>query len=155
MAEAVLRGWITGNASDYYNKGIRAAMEFIANNTPDEEKYHSGRQITDEYITQYLQNNCIKLQGDFESQLKKIIVQKYLAYYMQYPMDAYYEYRRTGYPVLPINPNTNRNTDKNKIPVRWMYSTWEYDYNKENVEEAVQRQYEGIDDYNKLMWILK
>lgn len=36
-----------------------------------------------------------------------------------------------------------------------MYSTWEYDYNKENVEEAVQRQYEGIDDYNKLMWILK
>ena len=155
LAEAVLRGWITGNASDYYNKGIRAAMEFIANNTPDEEKYHSGRQITDEYITQYLQNNCIKLQGNFESQLKKIIVQKYLAYYMQYPMDAYYEYRRTGYPVLPINPNTNRNTDKNKIPVRWMYSTWEYDYNKENVEEAVQRQYEGIDDYNKLMWILK
>ena len=74
---------------------------------------------------------------------------------MQYPMDAYYEYRRTGYPVLPINPNTNRNTDKNKIPVRWMYSTWEYDDNKENVEEAVQRQYEGIDDYNKLMWILK
>ena len=74
---------------------------------------------------------------------------------MQYPMDAYYEYRRTGYPVLLINPNTNRNTDKNKIPVRWMYSTWEYDYNKENVEEAVQRQYEGIDDYNKLMWILK
>ena len=59
LAEAVLRGWITGNASDYYNKGIRAAMEFIANNTPDEEKYHSGRQITDEYITQYLQNNCI------------------------------------------------------------------------------------------------
>ena len=74
---------------------------------------------------------------------------------MQYPMDAYYEYRRTGYTVLPTNPNTNRNTDKNKIPVRWMYSTWEYDYNKENVEEAVQRQYEGIDDYNKLMWILK
>lgn len=155
LAEAVLRGWITGDASDYYCKGIQAAMEFVADNTPNDEIYHSGRQITDEYINQFLQNDRIKLQGSFENQLKQIISQKYLAYYMQYPMDAYYEYRRTGYPVLPINPNTNRNTDKNKIPVRWMYSIWEYDYNKENVEEAVQRQYGGVDDYNKLMWILQ
>ena len=36
-----------------------------------------------------------------------------------------------------------------------MYPIWEYDYNKEAVEEAVQRQYDGSDDYNKLMWILK
>ena len=65
------------------------------------------------------------------------------------------EYRRTGYPVFPVNSATNRNTDKNKIPVRWMYPIREYDYNKESVEDAVQRQYEGIDDYNKLMWILR
>lgn len=155
LAEAVLRGWISGNASDYYKAGIRAAMKFIADNTPDDVIYHSGRPITDEYINQYLQQDVIQLVGDFENQLRKIITQKYLAYYMQYPMDAYYEYRRTGYPVLPINPATNRNTDKNKIPVRWMYPTWEYDYNKESVEEAVQRQYGGVDDYNELMWILK
>lgn len=36
-----------------------------------------------------------------------------------------------------------------------MYPIREYDYNKESVEDAVQRQYEGIDDYNKLMWILR
>lgn len=155
LAEAVLRGWITGNAADYYNKGIRAAMKFIADNTPDEETYHSGRPITDDYINQYIQKDIIKLNGNFENQLKQIITQKYLAYYMQYPLDAYYEYRRTGYPILPINSATNRNTDKNKIPVRWMYPIWEYDYNKEAVEEAVQRQYDGSDDYNKLMWILK
>ncbi len=155
LAEAALRGWIAGNAEDYYNKGIQAAMKFIADNTPDEEIYHSGHPITEEYISQYIQKEIIKLHGNFENQLKQIITQKYLAYYMQYPMDAYYEYRRTGYPILPINPATNRNTDKNKIPTRWMYPTWEYDYNKEAVEEALLRQYEGIDDYNKLMWILK
>lgn len=155
LAEAALRGWISGNANDYYNKGIRAAMQFIVDNTPDDEYYHSGRLITGDYINSYVEKDMIKLHGDFENQLKQIITQKYLAYYMQYPMDAYYEYRRTGYPVLPINPETNRNTDKNKIPVRWMYPTWEYDYNKESVEEAVQRQYDGVDDYNKLMWILK
>lgn len=155
LAEAVLRGWIQGDISDYYNKGIRAAMKFIADNTPDDVIYHSGRPITDNYIDQYLQKEIIKLHGDFENQLKQIITQKYLAYYMQYPMDAYYEYRRTGYPVFPVNSATNRNTDKNKIPVRWMYPIREYDYNKESVEDAVQRQYEGIDDYNKLMWILR
>ena len=74
---------------------------------------------------------------------------------MQHPFDAYYEYRRTGYPELPINPKTNRNTVKDKIPVRWMYSTWEYDFNRESVEEAVARQYGGLDDNNKLMWILQ
>ncbi|WP_075318382.1 SusD/RagB family nutrient-binding outer membrane lipoprotein [Bacteroides togonis] len=155
LAEAVLRGWISGSVSDYYKEGIRAAMKFIADNTPDDVKYHSGCLITDEYINRYLQQDVIQLSGNFENKLRKIITQKYLAYYMQYPMDAYYEYRRTGYPILPINPVTNRNTDKNKIPVRWMYPTWEYDYNKESVEEAVQRQYGGVDDYNELMWILK
>lgn len=155
LAEAVLRGWIQGDIFDYYNKGIRAAMKFIVDNTPDDVIYHSGRPITDNYIEQYLQKEIIKLHGDFENQLKQIITQKYLAYYMQYPMDAYYEYRRTGFPKLPVNPDTNQNTDKNKIPVRWMYPTWEYDYNTESVEEAVLRQYDGVDDYNKLMWILK
>lgn len=155
LAEAVLRGWIEGDVDYYYGKGIRAAMEFIAQNTPNDVMYHFGKPITDEYIDSYLVQDIIKLKGDFNDKLRKIITQKYLAYYMQYPMDAYFEYRRTGYPILPINPATNRNTDKNKIPVRWMYPIWEYDYNKESVEEAVKRQYNGLDDYNQLMWILK
>ncbi len=95
------------------------------------------------------------LKGGIEHQIKQIIIQKYLTYYMQYPFDAYYEYRRTGYPVLPINPFTNRNVEKDKIPVRWMYPTKEFDYNKENVDKAVASQYDGIDNNNKIMWILK
>lgn len=155
LSEAALRGWISGDATDYYNKGIRAAMTFITDNTPDEVKFHSGMKITGSYIDTYLQSEAIRLSGGFDHKLKQIIVQKYLAYYMQYPYDAYYEYRRTGYPVLPINPETNRNKEKDKIPVRWMYPTWEYDYNTECVEEAVTRQFNGLDDTNKLMWILQ
>lgn len=44
-----------------------------------------------------------------------ILLQRYLASFLQHPYDAYYDYRRTGYPVLPINPNTNLNTEKDKI----------------------------------------
>ncbi|RKU73596.1 SusD/RagB family nutrient-binding outer membrane lipoprotein [Parabacteroides sp. AF17-3] len=155
LAEGVLRGWISGDANTYYNNGIKAAMKFVADNTPDDNKYHHGMKITEAYITDYLNSDRIILSGSFDHKLKQIIGQKYLAYYMQHPFDAYYEYRRTGYPELPINPETNRNTVKDKIPVRWMYSTWEYDFNRESVEEAVARQYGGLDDNNKLMWILQ
>jgi hypothetical protein len=41
------------------------------------------------------------------------------------------------------------------MPVRWMYEQREYDYNRANVEEAVQRQFGGNDDVNERMWILK
>ncbi|MDL2282786.1 SusD/RagB family nutrient-binding outer membrane lipoprotein, partial [Parabacteroides sp. OttesenSCG-928-G06] len=155
LAEAVLRGWIDGDAEAYYNKGIEASMKFTDENTPDDAMYHQGMKITDKYIQEYLASDVIKLTGDFNQKLKQIISQKYLTYYMQHPYDAYFEYRRTGYPELPINPATNRNTEKDKMPVRWMYPTWEFDYNKENLEEAVNRQYGGVDDNNKIMWILQ
>ncbi|WP_308595780.1 SusD/RagB family nutrient-binding outer membrane lipoprotein [uncultured Parabacteroides sp.] len=155
LAEAMLRGWISGNAIEYYNAGIKASMRFIAENTPDDELYHHGKKITEDYIDTYLNSESVMLKGGIEHQIKQIIIQKYLTYYMQYPFDAYYEYRRTGYPVLPINPFTNRNVEKDKIPVRWMYPTKEFDYNKENVDKAVASQYDGIDNNNKIMWILK
>lgn len=155
LAEAIVRGWINGDAAEYYNSGIRASMTFINDNTPDDAIYHHGKKMTTDYINTYLGSEPILLKGDTEHKIKQIIVQKYLTYYMQYPFDAYYEYRRTGYPVLPINPLTNRNTEKDKIPVRWMYPTKEFDYNKENVDNAVASQYEGIDNNNKIMWILK
>ena len=74
---------------------------------------------------------------------------------MEYPIDPYYDYRRTGYPKLPINVETNQNPVHDKIPVRWMYPKSEYDYNAENVVDAVARQYGGVDDINKEMWILQ
>lgn len=155
LAEAALRGWIQGNASDYYNKGIAGSFDFIKTYTPNSPIYHHGRPITDEAVQAVLTHADVKLTGNFEGDLEKIIGQRYLASFFQHPYDAYYDYRRTGYPVLPINPETNMNTVKDKIPVRWMYPQIEYDYNMTNVEEAVQRQYGGVDDVNKPMWILQ
>lgn len=155
LAEAALRGWIS-DPDKYYKKGIEGNMRFLAENTPDEKKYHHGRKITEQVITQTLANQTIQLNGDFESDLKKIIEQKYIASFMQLPYQPYYDYRRTGYPHFPINPETNMNNNEpTKIPVRWLYPQSEFAYNKENVEMAIKRQYGGIDAVNELMWILQ
>ena len=101
LAEAALRGWISGNASDYYKTAIRASMEFIANVTPDDENFHHGHPITDAYITEYLAQDKIQLNGDFNHDLEMILLQKYLGSFLQHPEnDCFYDNRRTGYPVF-------------------------------------------------------
>lgn len=155
LAEAVLRGWISGDASAYYKKGIKASLDFVTTYTPDEATYHHGRVLTEEIKNAFLNSPKIQLSGDKEKDLEKVLTQRYVASFLQHPYDPYYDYRRTGYPVLPINPETNQNPVHDKMPVRWMYPQSEYDYNKEHVDEAVLRQYGGVDDLNKDMWILQ
>lgn len=155
LAEAAVRGWINEDASTYYKKAIKAHLDFLSTFTPDEKKYHHGHPITDEYIASFLDTPAIQLTGNTENDLKQILTQKYLTSYMQYTYDVYYDYRRTGLPELPINPETNRNTVKDKLPMRWMYPKSESDYNGDNLNEALQRQFGGSDDVNALMWILK
>ncbi|MDR2917021.1 MAG: SusD/RagB family nutrient-binding outer membrane lipoprotein [Tannerella sp.] len=154
LAEACLRGWINGDANNYYKEGIKANMTFTRDVTPNE--YAHNRLITNEYIESYLNGDKIQLTGNFETDLKKVISQKYIASFLQYTYEAYYDYRRTGYPELPINASTSMNsTGPDKFPMRYMYSTDEYAYNRENLDEALQRQFNGNDDINEMMWILK
>jgi hypothetical protein len=156
LAEARLRGWITsGDANEYYKEGIRADMKFIADNTP--AAYNHNMPITNDWIETFLQKDGIQLSGgsNFEGDLEKIITQKYLSAFMHDTYNSYFEYRRTGYPALPINPNSNLNYPPDKMPMRWLYSMDEYQYNRANVLEAVQRQFGGNDNVNELMWILK
>lgn len=156
LAEASLRGWINGTpASTYYENAIRTGMQFVANNTPDNADFHHNRKITAEYITAYLASPKVKLSGTPEQQLEKIITQRYLGTFLQAGFDGYFENRRTGYPIFPVNPLSNNNTDKDKIPVRWMYPDSEINYNNDNLTKAIQSQYGGNDDYNQKMWLLK
>ncbi|MDR3268583.1 MAG: SusD/RagB family nutrient-binding outer membrane lipoprotein [Tannerella sp.] len=153
LAEAAARGWISGSASDYYKKGIRAGLEFTAANTP--AQYNNGRTINEAYITSHLANPVLQLTGNPESDIEKIIEQKYIASFLQYQRDTYLDYRRTGYPRLPINPSTSLNLVTDKMQVRIKYPSGELSYNQANLTEAVQRQFNGFDDENQLMWLLK
>jgi hypothetical protein len=39
--------------------------------------------------------------------------------------------------------------------LRWLYPANELSYNTENLNEALARQYNGNDNVNEVMWILK
>jgi hypothetical protein len=91
-----------------------------------------------------------------EGKIEKIIVQKYISSYLQSPFMVYYDYRRTGFPKFKINSSTNLNEGAiNKWPMRWMYEQGEYNQNAKNVLDAVKRQFDGSDDVNQIMWLLR
>lgn len=157
LAEAVERGWINGSAKEYYEKGIRASFDFVRSTVPNEDIYTQGMIITDDYINEYLNGPDVsyKLSGSMKERLEQIWMQTYLASFFHLQWESYFEYRRTGNPKLPINSETNLNEDRDKIPMRWLYPQNEINYNKQQMDIALQRQWNGVDNINNIMWIIK
>lgn len=156
IAEAAARGWVTDQSVDWYKKGVAASMQFIADNTPNTVQFHHDMPLTTSYIDTHVVGLGTTFPVGKEAQIEEIITQKYLASYLQSEFATYYDYRRTGYPAWKINPASSLNSEApSKIPVRWKYPSSEFNYNTENVDEAVKRQFGGVDDINQLMWILK
>lgn len=155
LAEAAVRGWINSDAQAYYAAGIQGAMRFVADHTPNNPTYHHNRILSDAYIEAFPATDAVKLAGAAAHQIEQIITQKYLSTYLQSPLSAFFENRRTGYPEFPINPASNENIPANRLPIRWMYPSDEVSYNSENVSEAIDRQYNGSDNVNERMWLLK
>ncbi|MEN8117113.1 MAG: SusD/RagB family nutrient-binding outer membrane lipoprotein [Bacteroidota bacterium] len=154
LAEAAVRGWISDDAETLYSEGIKAAMTFVADNTVDDALYHHNMKMDNAYIEDFPSTASVVLNGTTEEKLEQILNQKYIATYLQIPKSAFYDNRRTGYPVFPINPDSNQNEPSDRLPKRWMYPQSELDYNSENVKAAIERQYNS-DDVNETMWILK
>ncbi len=155
IAEAIELGWISGDSRAYYEDGVRAGMKLVAS-YDKENKYNHGMPIDDAYIETYLAGEAA-YKASKEDRLKQIWMQKYFTKFLQDGTDAYFDFRRTGYPVLPLDPNTNQNIDnKNGFPMRWKYPEGEYQTNKANIDAALKRQFtNGYDGTNELMWILK
>ena len=152
LAEASVRGWITDDAQTHYANGIKGSMNFYANYVSS--IYNHGVLLDANYINSY--PSTVALTGSIENKIKQIISQKYMAGFFHNGYLAWFEFRRTGYPQFKLNRNSNMNpTDNTKFPTRWQYPQNEIDYNTVNIKEAIQRQYNGSDDFNGIMWILK
>lgn len=138
IAEAISRGWVSsaGTAQEHYENGIRASMEFYG--------------IGDADITDYLTHAMVAF--NTEDAIKLIAIQKHIAMFMNSGWESFYEQRRTGYPDLSVGPGTYNDM---KVPKRFTYPQSEYDYNADNVNAAVQRQFNGNDDVNEVMWLLQ
>lgn len=137
LAEAVQRGWISGNADTYYREGIRANMQFY--------------EVPTATIDAYLASPLVALQPGNE--LADILLQKYIASFMQGGWQPFFEQRRTGYPAFDVNGAGMLNDSR--IPKRWMYPEVELQLNRASVAAAIERQFPSGDDVNGAMWLLK
>ncbi|MDN3588529.1 SusD/RagB family nutrient-binding outer membrane lipoprotein [Pedobacter aquatilis] len=138
LAEGVQRGWITGSANDFYQKGIRASMQFYG--------------IDEATIVTYLAQPAVQL-ASASGPISNIITQKYIASFMNGGWQPFYEQRRTGFPVFDTTGAGMLN--EKRIPKRWMYPESELRLNQQNVSAAISRQYPQGDDINQVMWLLK
>lgn len=131
QAEAAERGWISASAADLYEAGIRASMEFNG--------------VAESDIADYLAQSQVAYQGGAAG-LRQIALQKWIALFGN-GVEAYAEWRRTGYPELSIGPDADND---GRIPVRLFYPASEFSLNAEAVEAAQARQDGGT--LNTRVW---
>ncbi|MFY9152831.1 MAG: SusD/RagB family nutrient-binding outer membrane lipoprotein [Prolixibacteraceae bacterium] len=153
LAEARILGWITtGTAQAYYESGVKSALAAMM---ATKASYAHGMAINQAYIDGYFTGEAA-FKTTTTEQLQQIWMQRYILNFMQDAESSYFEYRRNNYPPFPINPATNLNENNpNGMPMRWLYPSSETNYNRENLIDALNRQYDGYDEVNKLMWLLK
>ncbi|TPE41053.1 SusD/RagB family nutrient-binding outer membrane lipoprotein [Pontibacter mangrovi] len=125
-AELAQKGVISDDAQAHYQAGVEAAIE----------------QWGAEVPADYFENPAAAYDGTFE----RIMLQKYLALVFN-DYQQWYEYRRTGLPVLP---KTTAMENDQQVPVRFLYPEEVKIYNRDNYEAAVNRM--GGDDINTKGW---
>lgn len=139
IAEGINRGWATGNAEDFYKKGIAASMGFYG--------------ITDATaLDKYLSGAKVKYAGNTAAGLEQILTQKYIAFFQNSGMEAWHNQRRTGVPNFLTGVGTG---NSGRIPKRWLYPNTERVNNANNYKAAVQSQFGGSDTVNEVMWLIK
>ncbi|MEQ8238842.1 MAG: SusD/RagB family nutrient-binding outer membrane lipoprotein [Cyclobacteriaceae bacterium] len=127
-AEANLRLGILNSAQSQLNSAIRANMEIMG--------------IDDTAIMTYLEANAnLSTVSTDEEKLAIIMQEKYVAMFGQGTIEAWVDYRRTGYPALIPNPEASESFNSSKIiPRRYLYPISERNANNQNVEIAKQNQ---------------
>ncbi|HET8858398.1 SusD/RagB family nutrient-binding outer membrane lipoprotein [Marivirga sp.] len=119
LAEASLRNLIQGNATEYYQAGIRASFDYWGANLPAD----------------YFSRPAIALTGNIQEDLVKIMTQKWLSL-INNGHEAWFNVRRTGIPNLQPGPD---NLNGGRYPVRYLYPESEQATNAENFQAAAER----------------
>lgn len=135
LAEAALKGWIAGGdaqAKQYYENAVKASVSKWGTYGQFSE---TPVVITDGDITELLQSDLASW-DTATSKAELIGNQKYLALFW-IGMEAYHEYRRTGFPELTIGDGAIYNDYI--LPTRFAYPTTSLATNSNNVQEAISR----------------
>ncbi|GHB77886.1 SusD/RagB family nutrient-binding outer membrane lipoprotein [Persicitalea jodogahamensis] len=133
MAEAALRGWITGSAKTFYEEGIKASFQqYGVYNEAEYKAFIAQPEVA-----------YTPAKG-----LEQIITQKWVSLYT-YGYEAWAEFRRTGFPKL--TPPANPISVSKIIPLRQGYPTTERDLNGGNYDAAL-TMLGGKDELDMPVW---
>ena len=162
IAEAINRGWVSGDAETYYREGMLASMaSYHIPQTGSMNVYflHPGASLGsyDTYsvpvnFSTYYNQAGVQYAGNTSAGLTQILQQKYLALFRHSGLEAYYQWRRTGVPAFATGPGTG---NSERIALRFQYPNIERTANTTNYEAALQSQFNGNDDINGAMWLVK
>jgi Starch-binding associating with outer membrane len=158
IAEAANREWITADAAEFYLKGINASLNFYGVSDGASLKVSDAGGSPAATVTliadvkKFLANVAYKSKG--EEGLKQILEQKYVSFFQNSGWEAFYNWRRTGYPASFVTSGVGLNA-QGKIPMRWQYPVDEITYNGVNAKAAIQSQFAGNDDIFSMMWLVK
>ncbi|HKJ49646.1 MAG TPA: SusD/RagB family nutrient-binding outer membrane lipoprotein [Christiangramia sp.] len=129
QSEAVVRGYLTGDAKGLFENGIRASFAYleipsevddlaVEDPSLDEESYIAAANAVD------------GLGWDASSnKIEAIMTQKWLALNGINAIESWIEYTRTGYPEIPLAVNAQRDSKPNRL----LYPSSEYIANSANV----------------------
>ena len=139
LAEAAVRGWnVGGSATEHFEAGVRAAIDkWVA----FDGSLAVASATTDAYLAGIDFANAA-------NQLELIGEQYWAAQYYD-GIEAWYNWRRTGFPALtPISYPGNYTGGT--IPRRLQYSESEIGSNPDNYSQAINRQ--GADNFTTRVW---
>ncbi|ARS42948.1 SusD/RagB family nutrient-binding outer membrane lipoprotein [Sphingobacteriaceae bacterium GW460-11-11-14-LB5] len=133
LAEAAVKGWITAKTPQvYYEAGATSGITFWGYTLP----------------ANYLTFDKVKWDNNYtlDQKMELIHIQKYYALFFT-DLQQWFEFRRTGHPVLPKGAGLNNG---GVMPARLNYPVYVQSANGENYKAAVAVQ--GADNINTLVW---
>ncbi len=143
LAEASAKGWIAGDTKTFFYQGTASAINYWVPNFPE--------SISSTNFTAHLANLAAasELWNDnlsLSEKMEMIHLQKYYALFMT-DLQQWFEYRRTGHPVLPKGQGLSNG---GVMPARLVYPVYVQAANPNNYKAAVAAQ--GPDEISTKVW---
>lgn len=137
LAEAVVRGYIQGNANGHYQNGLAAAVR---------QWTLFGADIPDGMVSAFSANSL-----EAGNELNQINTQLWILHFLD-PVEAWSNWRRSGLPDIKFyNYRPALNETGGKTPRRLQYPLEEQNDNNANWRQAVER-LGGTDDWSARVW---
>jgi len=150
LAEAAAKGYITGNAQTYWETGVLSGLIFWIPTWPNSPSAGAPATATTINTTDF-RTYLTKIGSwddaeSLDNKMERIHLQKYYSLFLE-DLQQWFEYRRTGHPILPKGPGLSNG---GVMPARMVYPVYVQSANPTNYKIAVAQQ--GSDEISTQVW---